>query len=699
MSRTSYWAGEPLEQFGPEAWKRIDDFYAHVRWSGLLSLWTSSHRAAFAGFHTAGQLAKVGKDGRYTKMEANEYGNLRQHIVNMVTGQRLHFDAQAKSTDHKAQSQVPISNAIAEQMIAEKGLEKVRLEAASSVQLYGEGWVVKPWTPSKGEIYSTEPVLDPQGQPILDANGQPQEKPLYAGDVEFRRAHPLDIARDGQRPSADGARWFIARRYVNRFDLMADHPEQADKIADLPSAAEEDRLRPTIASWRTRAHAGVETDEIPVWDFFHDRSPALPQGRMVTLVAPTVALFDDVLPHRVMPVFRAEALPLDGTVFGYSLFFDLLALQHGLNALLSSLVTVQAAFGVPNVWFPQGCEVQKTQIGGGLNVFEGGTAPPQPVDLVPKNPESAKLLELLRSLFSTYSGVNDVARGSAPDGVKAASALALLEARAIQFVALAQKADVQLMERVTSAALEDSQDKATEPQLVRVAGKANQFAVRQFVGKVDEANPPGPGVSRIDAITGYRIRIGNPLQETVSGRMQMADSMAEKGLIKTPGDYIQALTTGDVKPVLEAVQREEIGIVGENEMLARGELPIVGAYDDPPKHIREHYSLLAAPEARADVGLVQRVTAHVDEHKVQWQAMDPALLAALGFQPYPAPMLPPPGMGGPPGPGGGPGLAPPLPGPDAAAMSPTAGVRPAKPPKNPISGERNPQVHGNHEAM
>jgi hypothetical protein len=688
---SEYWAGKAMPDVGRSVWDRIDAWFSHVRWSGMLGLWQATHRAAYAGWHTGGEIYKVGKDGRYRKIEANEFRNLLMHHLNMVTGQRLHFDAQAKTTDYAAQEQTLVANGLAETCVREKGLERVRLDVAEDRSLCGEGWGLGEWDFEAGEVHSVD--VDPQTL---------TERPLYTGDAVFKNAHPLDVARDFQRPHAEGAKWYCVRRYENVWDLAAAHPEHADELLRLPRGPEEDIRRARIVI--TRQRSDVRADEIPVWYFYHDRCPALPQGRWIVLASDTLALTDDALPYRELPVHRSAAMNLKGTIFGYTLYWDLLPLVQALNGSLSSLVTRMSALGVPNIWMPDGSPLAKTKIGEGLNLLEGGTQPPQLVDLGQLPPDVFKLIETIRNLFATYSGINDVARGFATDGVKAASALALLEARAMQFVALDQKADVTFMEQITSGGLHNYQDLGVASYIVKLTGKANRYSVREFVGRPDAQVDPSKKVTSVDKITGYSIRIGNPLQETNAGRMQMADSLAQAGMLKKSEDYIQVLTTGRIEPALEATQREEVAIVAENEMLARGEKPTVGAYDKHPSHIIEHFAVTAPPEAREDEAVVQATTEHVEEHITLWRSLDPAILMALGIPPAPMPPMPgpppgPPGMP-PPGPGGpgGPGGPPPpppspmdQPGPPepVGPAAESAGVNLPPQPNNPMTGAPN----------
>jgi hypothetical protein len=88
---------------------------------------------------------------------------------------------------------------------------------------------------------------------------------------------------------------------------------------------------------------------------------------------------------------------------------------------------------------------------------------------------------------------------------------------------------------------------------------------------------------------------------------------------------------------------EIILVKAENEDMRDGKQPIALIIDDHKLHFLEHRSILANPEARLDPNLVQIVLAHTKEHIdmiMQLQQTNPALLALMGEQPLPMPMMP-----------------------------------------------------------
>ncbi len=720
--RSKYFAGRQLTEFLPLLFERVDHFYNHVMESGLLALWRASHMAAYSGFYVGGRMNDVGPNGKFTAVEANEYRNLATHVLNMITSQKSQPQAQARNMDHASQQQTVIANGLAETLSDDKDLERLRQDTAERGLFYGEGWGVPLWNKDLGEVYTTEqnPQLDEAGQPVLDEQGQPkiQEKPLHVGDIEYHAMHPLDVVRDASRDRPQGHRWLTGRRYANRYDLMALYPALADKIAKLPSAMQTiwDGKRPRLYQWYNLRKD--DCDEVVIWDFMHEKTPAVPHGRLVSALSDDLALVDDDLPYRELPHIPWSAAAIEGTTFSYSLFFDLLALQQGVNAGVSAIATRMAAFGLPTVTGSP--NVRLENLGDGMTCLTYGEGEEKPglIDFAQIPEGVINFIKMLREFMATYSGINNVARGQPEGGITAASALALLEARAIQFVALSQKADIDFMRRLFTTSLHHYQDHQIADVMVRRVGKDNKARVQSFKA------------GAFNAVSGYTMGIGNALQATAAGRLQIAEGMKASGVPISPADYIEVATTGRLEPATQGPQKELELIKAENEALSQGQAQRALRTDDHQLHIQEHKIVVADPVVRADPNspVVIATLDHIGQHEQMiaaqtapaqqpgspdseaayratvavasspgatgqlqaaeqvWNIAGPPAPGVSGGAPPPAPGV----QGGTPPPAGGaathipPPPAPPAPG------GPPVKVERAQPAKNPMTGAPNP---------
>jgi hypothetical protein len=649
MSDERYWAADDVAKFAAVAVEKIDAYYDHVQAIGLLDLWRASNRATFAGFYTGGELGRVGKAGEFTTVEVNDYGNLHHHLFTTITGQRPNFEARATVADHTSQEQAPIAVAVSETAMREKKLEPVWLKMVDTMLRAGEAVGLKRWDTTAGPTYTSEPVIGPDGMPVLDEEGVPRMREVHAGDVEFAGLHPIDAPRDVTRAADEQEVWFT-RLWRNRWHLAAQYPELREKILTQPSKLEETAKRPLLTDLINWGRAKA-SDDVAVYYAFVDRSPAVPDGRMVTFLSADCILDDQALPHRQMPIYRMAAKELEGTAFGYSLLWDVLAPQMAVNNLLSTVTSAAKTLGMPTVWQPESKGLVSYKVGG-INVLKGGTTKPEVLNLLDLPTELFQLVELYLSSMERISGVNAVFRGQAADGQKGLSgaAYALFAARAVEFASRFQGASNKWLEDIITGTVYDYQDLGRGEYIVTMAGEGNAYRVQSFLaGRAEEGTPDVPGgPPRIDKISRITLRLANPMQATTAGKMSLLETLVQiPGAITTPAQALQVLSSGRLDPATKATERELENIAKENERLGKGE-PVQALITDKHwLHIPEHASVGASPEAREQQGVMESVTVHVEEHAALMRQVDPVVLAMQGCPPeilqmLAATMTPPP---------------------------------------------------------
>lgn len=682
MAEKTYWAADSTEKAVAALDERVQAYYDYIEDNGLLALWRAANRATFSGFYTGGELGKVGKQSEFRTVEVNDFGNLHQHLFTMITSQRPAWEARAETSDAKAMQQAPLGVAVADTAWTEKGLRAAALNVADIMPRAGEAFALKRWDATAGPVYSSEPVLDPETQqPVIGPDGQPVERPVQGGDVEFTHYHPVDVARDWSRAATRQLFW-VPRRPENRWDLAAQFPDLADEIIGAPSILEDVNRRPLLTDWEQSGRGKVDVDDVWVYEGLFDRTAALPEGRLLSYLTPGCVLFDGPLPYREMPLYRAAAKELEGTAFGYSLLWDILAPQIAQNNLLSTILSAASNLGNPTVWQPDGPGLRRSNLQG-INLLHGGTTAPQVLDLLRIPPELFKLAEMFQAAMERLSGVNSVVRGQVGEGLKGLSgaAYAFFGARAIEFGSRFQEAYNTFLENIASGTIYDYQDMGAGEYLVTVAGEGNAYRVQAFQGGREEAPPPGvpalpeakDSAPRVDRISKMRVQLTNPIQATTAGKQSILDALLQiPGAITNPAQVVEVLNTGKIEPAIKGTQREIEAIARENELLGRGEPVEALVTDRHWMHITEHLSVAATPEARENAAVVEALRVHVlEQHLPMLAEMSPAMLVLQGapdplVQALMAAQAPPPMPGAPgeppPGPGGGvPELAPPEP--------------------------------------
>lgn len=660
-----YWATLTDSSFLDEAHKRIEEFYDDLQNTGLFYVWEKSFRAYYGsrlnGHRFQGQLfdstemGRSGKEGEIVNLKTNHYRNLLQHSLQLATSQKPVLTCQATNSDYKSQAQTLLGKGIVDYYFREKKVRKHLHQAVETGLVFSEGWVHAEWDATEGQIYDYHPVT---------------QAPIQEGDMKFSTLSPLDVAREVGLTQDDDHDWLFVKSKANKYDLAVRHPDKADDI--LAEKDHEQTRYEQFDSFDLQIRKGdqPDSDRVVVWTMYHRKTESMPQGRMAVFTGKTL-LFDGPIPYREIPLYRFAPENLMETPYGYSPAFDLLGPQEALDVLTSAVMTNNAASAVQNFWTEKGDTVTVEDLGGGLKHLQSATKP-ESIQLTQSAPETYEFRQQLIGEMETLSGISATVRGNPEASLKSGASLALIVSQSIQFASLIEESLNQLTENVGTAIINQLRDFGKTPRVANIIGESNRPYHKEFSG------------DDLSAINRVVVEPVSPMSKTIAGRLQIADSLLEKGLIETPKQYITVLTTGQLDPTIEGIQHELLNIRSENEDMREGRPVVVVITDHHADHIREHKTLLADPESRRNPQFVQTVLAHIQEHLNQWRSADPAVLMITGQQPPP----PPPMMG----PMGAPMGGPPPQGPAPAPNGPPPG--PMMQPQNPVEGQlpNNPNM-------
>jgi hypothetical protein len=674
-STDSYWAAEQ----DPKAYSaalvdRIRRFYDDARSSGRVDVWRRIRELSFGrdpdSDRSTQRILLGGEQGETTELRINHFRNLLDHVFSITTQTRPAFEARADNGDSRTLAQRQIADAIIDHHLNEPGgLEEAAKTAARYAIHLCEGYVFQWWDDQGGEVHGVEPYLEgedaekmaafedeqavydeqtaalmSQGVPANDNGGvalpEPPQKPevtwlerlRYQGAPRFMALPPEDLIRDPDLESSDW-QWIMVRRQANRWDLAAQFPEHADAIrADCMDRKRDLGLR------RTRSHQS-NTDQVEVFEFFHERSSSVPDGRWSILVGDTV-VYDGTNPYRRMPVHSMVPGHEFQEPYGYGAAMDLLAIQQARDSVASIVLTNIEALGVQKVWSRS--DVETYDLGKGLLHIKSDEKP-EPLKLLEDTSTQEKALGWLREEGELTSGVNATTRGEPPANVKSGVSQAFTHSMSIQANAPVQWAWASLLQSSATGLIELYQDFAQAPRIIEIAGKGKAYQAAQFTAK---------DISKIRTVS---VNLGNPLMRTTAGRAEVAQMFFDKGAV-TPQQYFALIETGRLEEITESAEAFRLLIASEREKLRSGVdengQPIevlVGKYDPHHLCIPEALAILADPMIRYDQATVQRVFAYIDAHAYWWAYVsrnEPDMAAALSIPPAPPrpmPIMPPPG--------------------------------------------------------
>ena len=662
-----YWAASIDEDtLGAELVERVNSYDRYVERKGLLEGWKRSWRTYYSLGEDDGDAAGFGrgvmfggKQGELSLIDANHYRTLARRIITLTTENRPAIEARATNTDPKSVAQTHIARGVMEYYLREERLEESLIGVLERAVVFTEGYLVETWDANAGG---------------MDEDGQPM------GDVRVRAYAPMDIIRDWSRTPRD-QQWYIVRDYANKHDLAAQYPRLRDEILGVS----DDLLESSTDEITEAAERGRDSDTIAVYWFYHDKSPAIPNGRYAFFLPDGTIMHKDSLPYEEKPVYRCAPAELLGSAFGYSDMFSLIGLQEMYNGLLSTISTIYDAFGNQDVVVEKGTDIDEREIAG-MNIFriQRGAMVPQALALA-KPPEGGlEFLGFLSGVMEILSGVNPVARGNMDAIGKSASGsfVALIQTMAVQANSALQSSFARLIEDAGTGLINILKTYANKPRMAMIAGEDNRHYMASFTG--DDLSL----VTRVVADT------GNPMKNTHAGRMEIIELLgkhAAPGEI-TIGQILQVLATGNMHLFTGPYERQMDLINSENSALTKspqitttqlagpdGEMvdmpQVVGVSalitDDHELHARHHDGVLNSPEARQDQGIVAAVLAHKQEHD---------FLRAVQMARENPPPPPDPNAGPPPGPPMDDGGPPPGATPDGMPSGPT----------DPMTGEQFP---------
>lgn len=557
------------------------------------------------------QIIASGDQGEESRISVNKYRSLLRYQLSMITAERPATQVTPINTDYQSMASAIVGGQVLDYYMRAKNLEGVILDAMEKAVWSSEGYAALQWATEEGDFYEVDPETN---------------KPVMSGDIKYTTYSADLVVRDIYQATPQ---WYILVDSVNKWDLIAKLPEKEELIKK--SGVLQNRKGPY-------SQYGYEdtsdNDRITLYTFYHKKTPALPEGRMVVFTDAT-KLIDMPLPYEHVPVYRVAAANLHNTNLGYTQGFDLLSLQEASDELYSAVLSNNINFSRQCIVMPRNADLNYRDITEGFSVIEADPEDAkaiQPLQLTNSAGETYKLIEQLDSEMEALTGMNEVVRGSPGPNVRAANAMALLSAQAIKFNSTLQQSYIKLIEDVGTATLRFLKEFAVAPRFAEVVDKSERTYLREF-NKEDLT-----GVSRV------QVENVSALSKTQAGRVEMANNLLQNGMIKRPEQYITVLTTGKLDPVIQAEQSELLNIQAENETMAAGEVPPAIITDNHALHIREHRTVLDNPDARKDPAVTEATLAHIQEHLALWQSADMNVLMATGQMPMQAPMAPQQGM-------------------------------------------------------
>lgn len=655
-----YFAAAPQEKVGLKLKERLDKYEDHTLVSQINSrlklAWQYYFGYSPEGFHATSAVTRAGDSGELASIRVNHSRALVNALLTLITNQKFVWTPRAVNIDYNSVRQTQLASSVLEYYWHVKGVETYANKAVEEAIAFTEGFVFVEWD-------------DKLGAALPDPNNPMST--VRSGDLRFTNISSWDVIRDPTKKSWDELDWVTIRVWRNKFDLAMRHPQVAEQILKVSPDLDETAHR-SADSW--------ESDDIPVYIFFHKPSAILPFGREVYFLSDGTTLKFGNMVYENIPLHRVVPGDLIGTPYGYSAHLEILGIQELSDSIHSSIASNLSTFGVQSVAMEEGGGNQIDEFGGmRVHYYRQGGKPAEGLNLTKIPGEAFKYVEDLKKYQELLMGLNSVVRGEAQSDRMSGSALALLQSQALQQASVLSGNRVSLIQAIGTSVIDIIKKRASSPVKIAIVGKGRMNAVHEQEVKSED----------LAGISSVYVQVSNPLSQTSAGAVEQANHLLMNKLITTPEQYQMVVDTGRFEPMTRATTEELTNILRENEDIAQG-LPVFAMlHDNHLLHGIEHKVAVANPEARRNPKVVQAYIAHMHEHYSQYFGVpvemvpqDPMyrdrMLVLTGQTPPPPAPMP---MGPPPGPGNGP---PPNPG-NAPAPSGDMPGGPAKQPSMPTN--------------
>lgn len=591
-----YFANLPTRECAFEVWSRIEEYYNEMRRTGRLALYRNAYTNYYMGWIYRASMWRAGEQGELTRSFWNHSRNLMTHLKVQTTQNKIAYKTQVLNSNAKSANIVEFGNGLADRYSQDPmyDLDSKGRQSVEDTLVWGESEICGLWNRFKGEPMAQ----DPQTGQIL-----------HDGDMEYFNVTPMDHILNTKHQSRDLVQYRIIRRWVNKYDLAAMYPQLASTIETYNDSEN---------SYATKLVSLINHDRetIPIFYLFHDKTPAVPMGRLLVMADPNCVLEDGPLDlgegqrgYDHIPVYDNIVENMQGSPYGYSRYFDLIPLQQTLNELVSAVTTNNVNFAIQCVLAMKGSNLEWQELATGMSFIEydpkvGVAGKPEPLNLLHSQPETYKFIEMIIQNMETIAGVNSMMRGNPEADITSGQYAALVTVQSVLFNSGLQKAYARLMENVMTGTIKTIKKNMIGKKIARIVGKTSEPYLKEFQA------------SDLQDIESVSVQLVNPMIQTPAGKMAMADALMKTGLIKDAQQYIGVYTEGDL-PQLYRRQETQLKLIKqENEAILSGQVPEVAITDNHVAHILEHTQVFDNIEARLNPNAPHVVAglAHVQKH-------------------------------------------------------------------------------------
>lgn len=589
--------------------------------------WSMYYSRNRDGNYDDSELERFGKKGEFVKARIAEFRSLVRNTLTLATQSPLSFVGLAVEDGSRGVEAAYLAKPLLQHYTKAGGLDAARYDWGEAVLVTTAAWATPHWNKALGQA-----TFDDQG------------KVMFAGDVQYRIANVLDVAYELDSADVRHPDWLVTQVWMNRYLLAQRYSKHKRAILNMSSddvadAGQARRLRMTLGERKRE-------DFVRVLEVWFPPSELVPMGRRALVLSDKIVLDDGPNPYSRIPYVALFQSRVIGDGVGYADSHDLLNLCELIQDAISANASVQANQRQVVYGGPKEEGIHYSAVGPFAMVY--GPVAPQSLPVFQLTADSIAWPKELRETAQMYSNISDTMRGQT-NASDSGAKLAFEVSTAQQFNqgGFARQLTV-AVEELATLTLEVLSVHVDVERAVAIAGETNRSRVVRFKGE------------QLRPLVAAQITSGDPALDTAGGRQHIADLLLEKGLIKTPSQYVTAIRTGDVDVIHGPYIDHQARIQRENEQLKNPNAPppVVCVADNHKDHWIAHSVQLLDDAVLNDPAIKARHEAHMLEHaQYATPGMEGYHEPAMVFTgqqglPPPAQQLNPGGASG----GGAPGL-------------------------------------------
>jgi hypothetical protein len=478
-------------------------------------------------------------------------------------------------------------------------------------------------------------VADQEGSPVMHAEtGAPmkpehfggevpeglQTKTIATGDVHVETVSPFEMYQDPIPNEFEECEWCIQEAVKSPEYVKLHFGVDMDPDTDIAPGPTEARMFPSYQMGASSGYKGIKLKE-----YWCKPNNTHPEGRRAVW-AKSKILFEGPNPYECLPYVMFKGVPVPGRFWPTSVVEQLRGPQTELNKIRSQIVENAQRLGNPAMLISKQSNTEVSGVPGELIKFDDTTQNAVPTYLTPPPMQQYVLQQQdrIEQSMQEISGQHEVSNAQVPAGVKAASAINLLQEADDTRLGPAIYDMEEALAKVGTMLLKLVAQYYTEERTVMIAGEDHALDAMVFRGAALKEN------------THVEVQAGSMFPQSKAAKQAAIESqlalyfqyLGDQPMNKRMlGKILRDLQGGALSKLFGDMSVAEGQINRENQRLSQGQVFPINSFDENEVHIEGHTEFQKGPTyaqlIQVDPEIAHNMETHVNEHREQLMASAP----------------------------------------------------------------------------